>query len=143
VVPHFTLWLAEAYGKTERFDEAFSTLEEALSLVDDGKELFNESELHRIRGELLLAHSDGIDPAVTNTIEACFNRAREIARHHRSRSLELRAATSLGRLRDRQDRRQEARAILTPIYEWFTEGLDTTDLRDTRALMDALNGCRP
>jgi adenylate cyclase len=138
VVPHFTLWLAEAYGKAGRFDEAFSTLDEASSLVYGCKELFNEAELHRIRGELLLARSGDTDPAAAAEAEACFTKARETAHRQRSRSLELRSATSRARLLHRQGRRDEARGTLAPIYEWFTEGFDTADLQDARTLLDAM-----
>ena len=142
VIPHFTLWLAEAYGRAGRFDEAFSTLDEAESLAHACKELFNEAELHRIRGELLLARAGSDDPSATAEAEACFNRALETARRQRSRSLELRAATSLARLFRRQSRPDQAREILAPVYEWFTEGFETGDLVDARALLDGLTGDR-
>jgi predicted ATPase len=138
VVPHFTIWLAEAYGKAGRFDEAFSTLDEASSLVYGCKELFNEAELHRIRGELLLAASGDPNPTAATEAETCFNEARQTAHRQRSRSLELRAATSLASLLRRQGRREEARGILAPVYQWFTEGLDTADLREALALLDEL-----
>jgi predicted ATPase len=138
VVPHFTIWLAQAYGKARRFDEAFATLDEASSLVYGCKELFNEAELHRIRGELLLAASGDTNPTAATEAETCFNQAREIAHRQRSRSLELRAATSLAHLLNRQGRCEQALGILAPVYQWFTEGLDTPDLTDARALLDAL-----
>lgn len=140
VVPHFTLWLAEAYGRAGRFDEASATLDEAESLAHAGKELFNEAELHRIRAELLMARPGHDDPAIAAEAETCFGRALDTARRQRSRSLELRAATGLARLLHRQSRPAEARAILAPIYGGFTEGFDTSDLVDARALLDNLAG---
>src|SRR5262249_23065360 len=116
-----------------------STLDEASSLIDTGKELFNEPELHRIRGELLLAQSAAGDPAVAASALTCFERARETACRQRSRSLELRAATNQARLLGRQGHRETAREALSPVYGWFTEGFDTADLRDARSLLAALD----
>ena len=88
-----------------------------------------EAELHRIKGELLLRRDEPADA------ERCFDRALGVAREQGARSLELRAATSL--LRDRGER-NEARAWLQPVYDWFTEGFDTQDLKDTKALLAEL-----
>ena len=85
-------------------------------------------------GELRLA----CDPAATPTAEACFRRAIEIARAQQAKSWELRAATSLARLWRDQGRRTQARDLLAPVYGWFTEGFDTLDLKEAKALLDAL-----
>src|SRR5260370_40191532 len=92
------------------------------------------AEMHRLKGELLLRRND------SNLAEAqsCFERAIEIARKQSAKSLELRATTSLARLLAKQGRRDEAHAMLAEIYGWFTEGFDTADLKDAKALLDEL-----
>jgi predicted ATPase len=91
--------------------------------------------LHRVKGELLLAQN----PSDVAEAERCFRTAIEIARRQSARSEELRATTSLARLLAKQSRRDEARTMVAEIYGWFTEGLDTADLRDAKALLDELN----
>jgi len=88
----------------------------------------------RLKGELLLKQDN------SNTAEAqkCFERAIEIARKQSAKSLELRATMSLARLLDKRGKRDEARAMLADIYNWFTEGFDTADLKDAKALLDEL-----
>jgi predicted ATPase len=95
-----------------------------------------EAELYRLRGELLLQQT-APPPA---EVEACFRQALDVARRQQAKSLELRAAMSLSRLWQRQGKRDEARALLAPIYGWFTEGFDTADLREARALLETLGG---
>ena len=90
--------------------------------------------LYRLRGELLLQHA----VAQPGEAEACFQQALAIARRQQAKALELRAAMSLARLWQRQGKRAEAHALLAPIYGWFTEGFDTADLQEARALLDAL-----
>jgi predicted ATPase len=90
--------------------------------------------LHRVKGELLLTNT----PNAPSEAEACFNLALDIARKQSARSLELRAATSLARLWQEQRKLQEARDLLAPIYDWFTEGFDTADLKEAKALLDEL-----
>jgi predicted ATPase len=94
-----------------------------------------EAEIHRLKGELLLRQDD------SNAAEArsCYERAIEIARKQSAKSWELRATTSLARLLNEQGRRDEARPMLAEIYGWFTEGFDTVDLKDAKALLDKLN----
>jgi predicted ATPase len=123
--------LAEAYGKVGQVEAGLQTLAEALALVDQTQERFYEAELYRLQGELLLVRS------VEHHAEAetCFRQALDIARRQQAKSLELRAATSLARLWQRHGKRAEARALLAPIYGWFTEGFDTADLRDAKALL--------
>ena len=90
--------------------------------------------LHHVKGELLLAQN----PSDVAEAERCFRTAIEIARRQSARSAELRATTSLARLLDEQGRRDEARTMLAEIYNWFTEGFDTADLKDAKALLDEL-----
>ena len=105
---------------------------EALALADE--ERCWQSELNRIKGELLLAVSSN------NHAEAehCFSQALDIARRQQAKSWELRTAVSLGRLWKQKGKRDEAHDLLVPIYNWFTEGFDTSDLKDAKALLDAL-----
>jgi predicted ATPase len=102
--------------------------------VDTTEEHWWEAELHRLKGELLLALS------TDNAAEAepCFHQALDIARRQQAMSLELRAATSLSRLWQRQGKRDDARDLLAPIYGWFTEGFDTADLQEAKALLTTL-----
>jgi adenylate cyclase len=128
--------LAEAYGKADRIGEGLATIAEALDFIQQNGERWWEAEIVRLRGELLLRQSD------SNAAEAqsCFERATEIAHKQEARSLKLRAAMSLSRLLVSQDKREHARAMLAEIYGWFTEGFDTADLKDARALLDELAG---
>ncbi len=94
-----------------------------------------EAEVHRLKGELLLASPDGR----RSEAESCFHKAIEVARGQSARSLELRAATSLARLWRGQGKISEAREMLEPVYDWFTEGFDTVDLKEAKALIDGLS----
>jgi predicted ATPase len=109
-------------------------LTEALTLVDTTGERWYEPELHRLKGQLLLQQSSDNSTEVEN----CFHHALEIARNQQAKSFELRAATSLARLWQQQGKRQEAHDLLTPVYNWFTEGFDTADLQEAKAMLDAL-----
>jgi predicted ATPase len=97
---------------------------------------FHGAELHRLQGELLLRREAA--EVTCREAEACFRRALTIARGQQAKSLELRAALSLARLYQKQDRQAEARPILAECYAWFTEGLDTPDLREAKVLLDQL-----
>src|SRR5262249_27756324 len=123
-------------GKRARYEEGLSVLAEALAIVDKTGERFYEAELYRLKGELTLQQSGVPNPQ--SEAEACFLKAFEIARRQSAKSLELRAVTSLGRLWQRQDKREEAREMLAEIYNWFTEGFDTKDLQEAKALLDEL-----
>ena len=118
----------------EEPEVGLAALEEALSLVDTTDERWWEAELYRCRGELLLKR------AMTDATqaEACFHQALTVARQQQAKSLELRATMSLARLWQRQGKRTEARELLASIYAWFTEGFDTADLQEARAMLDAL-----
>jgi predicted ATPase len=128
--------LAEAYGQMGQVDEGLPLLVEALALVDTTGERHTEAELHRLHGELLLRQAIPEPQAA----EACFQRALEIARRQQAKWWELRAAMSLSRLWQQQGKRTEAYELLAPIYGWFTEGFDTADLQDAKALLEELAG---
>ena len=98
-----------------------------------------EAELHRLQGELLLNAERGVRNAAL-TAEECFHQALAIARRQQAKSLELRAAMSLSRLWQQQGKRGEARKLLAPIYGWFTEGFNTGDLQEVKALLEELGG---
>ena len=133
--PYWLALLAEAYGKVEQPEEGLHILAEALAVMDKNEERWWEVELYRLKGELLLARS-----AEQHTeVEACFCQALDIARRQQAKSLELRAATSLSRLWQQQGKRAEAYDLLAPIYGWFTEGFDTADLQEARALLEELS----
>ena len=111
-------------------------LAEALTHVHATEERFYEAEIHRLKGELLLA------PSAENRVEAeaCFHAALTMARHQQAKSLELRAAMSLSRWWQQQGKRAAAYELLAPIYGWFTEGFDTADLQEAKALLEELAG---
>ncbi|MBU0495553.1 MAG: hypothetical protein KKA73_05360, partial [Chloroflexi bacterium] len=133
----FTL-LAGAYWQAGQVTEGLQMLDEALALVEQTGARSCEAEMHRLRGELLL--SSGQRSAVEGQqAEACFQRAIEVARWQEAKSLELRAATSLARLWQGQGKREEAHALLAEVYGWFTEGFDTPDVVEARALSEALS----
>jgi class 3 adenylate cyclase/predicted ATPase len=132
--PHPWASLADTYRVAGRIDEALQAVAEGLTQARDTSARFNEAELYRLKGELLLG---GAGPGVEDA-ERCFRQALEIARRQSAKSLELRAATSLSRLLQRQGKREDARRLLADVYAWFTEGFDTADLKDARALLDAL-----
>jgi predicted ATPase len=108
---------------------------DALASVYSYRERFYEAELYRLKGDLLVALSG----AQHVEAEACFRQALEVARHQQAKSLELRTATSLSRLWQRQGRGAEARQLLAEVYGWFTEGFDTPDLREVKALLKELS----
>jgi len=132
--PYYLALLAEAYGDAERIDDGLALLHEALTVTHNTGEAWREAELHRLRGELLLRQS------VPDTAQAeqCFHQALGIARSQHAKSLELRAAVSLSRLWQQQGKRDAAREMLSGIYHWFTEGFDTADLQQAKALLTAL-----
>jgi predicted ATPase len=140
--PHFLALLAEASGLLGQPEGGLAALEEALTLVEKTSERYYEAELHRQRGELLLLREAKSRPAQgsqdQHDAEMCFQRALDVARQQQAKSLELRAAMSLSRLWQRQGKRAEARALLTEVYNWFTEGFDMADLMDAKALLDEL-----
>jgi predicted ATPase len=126
-------WLAEAYGKAGQAAEGLGVLTEALALVEETGERYYEAEIYRLQGELLLIQGKQTEA------ESCFQYAIELARHQQAKSWELRATTSLARLWQEQGRQEEARKVLAEVYGWFTEGLDTADLSEAKALIEELS----
>jgi predicted ATPase len=133
-LPVYLSYLTRAYAELRQFDDASRCLGEAMAAVQRTKETSWEADIHRIAGEIALLSPER-DMAKA---QACFERALEVARAQQARSWELRAAMSLARLWRDQGRRTEARDLLAPVYDWFTEGFDTRDLQDAKALLDAL-----
>jgi predicted ATPase len=132
--PYFLGLLAEASGHEGQVDEGLAVLAEARTAVDTTGERLYEAEILRLTGALLLKQAMADEPQA----EACFHQALAVARHQQAKSLELRAAVSLSRLWQRQGKCHAARMLLAPIYGWFTEGFDTPDLQEAKALLEQL-----
>jgi predicted ATPase len=130
---HFLGLLAETHGKAGQAAEGLAAVAEALAVLYKTGERWWEAELYRLKGELLRMQGE-----VEVEVEACFHQALAIARRQEAKSLELRAATSLSWLWQQQGKRTEAYDLLAPIYGWFTEGFDTTDLQEAKALLNVL-----
>jgi hypothetical protein len=130
-------FVASALGRMGRFDDGLRTIEESFPFIGRSGQRYYEAEMHRLKGELLLAENASNAAAAA---EKSFNTAIEIARKQHARSWELRATTSLARLLSTQHKRDEGRAMLSEIYNWFTEGLETADLKDAKALLEELGG---
>jgi predicted ATPase len=143
--PHFLGLLAETLGKAHRHDEALRLLDEAISLTDRNGERYYQAELYRLKGELLLMQSNlrGVssdyDPTTVAEAERCFNESIKIARQQQAKSWELRAVMSMARLYQHEGKQDQARSCLTRVHAGFTEGFDTVDLREARALLDQLS----
>ena len=163
--PYFLALLAEAYEKAEQGEQGLAVLAEALAAVDNTEERFYEAELYRLKGELTLTRSgvrgpasevsksQSLNPNSQGEAEACFLKAIDIAQKQQAKSLELRAVMSLVCLLQQQTRQpgsrtthhetrttlDEAHKMLSEIYNWFTEGFDTKDLQEAKALLDALS----
>jgi predicted ATPase len=133
-LPRYLAYLAEAYGQVGQVEEGVHLLAEALAMMDTTGERSAEAELHRLHGELLLRQAVPDVPQA----EACFQQALTMAQRQQAKSWELQAAMSLSRLWQRQGKRAAARELLAPIYGWFTEGFDTADLQEAKALLDEL-----
>jgi predicted ATPase len=123
--------LGEACGASGQIAEGLSLLAEALAFAEQSGESFFEAEIHRLRGELLLKSE-----APHAEVEDCFHQAIRVAQRQQAKSLELRAVMSLARLWQKQGKREEARQILAEIYGWFTEGFETADLQEAKALLN-------
>jgi predicted ATPase len=132
--PYYLALLAEAVGRGGQVEEGLHLLAEALAVANDTGECRWDAELHRLQGELLLARPTEHHAEA----EIRFRQALEIARQQQAKSLELRAAMSLSRLWQQQGKQQEAHDLLAPIYGWFTEGFDTADLQEAKALLEEL-----
>jgi predicted ATPase len=157
--------MAEAYGKVKQADEGLALLAEALTEVHNTGESWWEAEICRLKGELTLMQSNAdrslpskvpniqkaksgepkiktISPQAQQEAEVCFHQAIEIARKQLSKSLELRAAISLSRLRESQGRWADAEQILVGTYSWFNEGFETKDLQEAKLLLDRLRSSK-
>jgi predicted ATPase len=132
--PYFLALLAEAHYVSGQPEAGLMVLTEALTLAETTGERWCEPELYRFKGELLLQQNADNQAEA----EACFHQAIAIAQNQSAKSWQLRAATSLARLWQQQGKRQEAHDLLAPVYHWFTEGFDTADLKDAKALLEAL-----
>ena len=132
--PSFLALLAEVHAQAGLPEEGLDALAEALAITQRNGERFSEPELHRLAGDMLLQ----LPEPHASDAENRYCEALSVARDQEARSWELRAATSLARLWCGQGRRTEAHALLAPIYDWFTEGFDTQDLKDAKALLDEL-----
>jgi predicted ATPase len=129
--PYFLGLLAEAYGEAGQPDAGLHTLGEQVAVLHTTESRWYHAELHRLKGTLLLRR----DIQAPVEAEACLQEALEVARRQQAKSWELRAATSLARLWQQQHKHQEAYDLLARVYNWFTEGFDTTDLQDAKALL--------
>jgi predicted ATPase len=153
--PHYLTLLAEAYGNTGQVEEGLNVLAEALAVAHKNGEHRSEAELYRLHGELMLQQENqkakikrqkskiktdprSLTPDPQSEAEADFLKAIDIARQQQAKSLELRAAMSLARLWRQQGKQHEARDMLSELYNWFTEGFDTKDLQEAKALLEEL-----
>jgi predicted ATPase len=133
-LPLYMSPLASAYAELGQFDDSWRCIGEAMTLAETTKERWCDAEINRVAGEIALKSPDASQPKA----EEYFKRALEIARQQQAKSFELRAATSLARLWRDQGKVQQARELLAPVYGWFTEGFETLDLKEAKALIDAL-----
>jgi predicted ATPase len=132
--PTLFVLLGEAYLAAGQLDEARGVVETGLGVAAQTTQAFYDAELHRLHGQIALA------TGAPTEAEELFNRALDIARTQEAKSFELRAATCLAHLWRDQGKRADARDLLTPVYAWFTEGFDTADLKDAKALLGDLSG---
>jgi predicted ATPase len=139
VQPYFLALLAEAHGAVGQPQDGLLILAEALAKGEQIQEKVWEAELYRLKGELTLQARDKNREASVIEAESCFHRALDVSRNQAAKSWELRAATSLARLWQQQGKTGDARNLLAPVYNWFTEGFDTPDLKDAKALLDSVS----
>jgi class 3 adenylate cyclase/tetratricopeptide (TPR) repeat protein len=131
--PWGLLCLTKSYAELSRYDDAWRCIGEAMTLAETTKERWCEAEVYRMAGEIAL-----MSPEPDRKADGYFERALAVARQQKAKSWELRAATSMARLWRDQGKQNEARELLAPIYGWFTEGFNTLDLKQAKALLDAL-----
>jgi predicted ATPase len=131
-MPHFYALLARASGIAGQIEDALILLDDALRIVARTGERWFAAELHRLKGKVLLRQGHA------EAAEELYRKALSIAEEQEAKLWELRAAVSLARLRRDQGRHGEARDLLAPVYGWFTEGFDTPDLKEAKALLDEL-----
>jgi predicted ATPase len=138
MMPYFLTLLAGAYEIAGQIEEGLTQLDDALQIVERTGERFFAAELNRHKAQLLLRQGQ------SEAAEELYRKALSIAQEQAARLWELRVAVSLARLRRDQGRHPEARDLLAPVYGWFTEGFDTPDLKEAKALLDTLDdgSCR-
>lgn len=136
-IPSFFCELAWAHGRAGRVEEGLALVTEALGMIAKTGERVSEAELYRIKGELLLTQ-EGKNQKAKTEAEKCFWKAIKVACRQKAKSLELRAVMNLSRLWQSQGRKQQAHQRLTEIYGWFTEGFETADLQEAKALLAEL-----
>jgi predicted ATPase len=134
LIPSYLSSLARAYADLGQFDDARRYIDETMTLVETTKERLFEAEIRRIAGEIALMPPE---PDAAKA-EAYFERAVAVARRQQAKSLELRAAMSMAHLWRDQGKVQQARELLAPVYGWFTEGFETRDLKEAKALLETL-----
>jgi predicted ATPase len=134
-VPFNNTMMARALVGLGRFDEAKPLLDEALEIIANTDHRMHEAEAHRVLAELYQRQSNPNFDAAQNS----FHKAIDVARSQEAKGYELRATTSLASLWQGRGKRREAREVLAPIYAWFTEGFDTKDLKEAKALLDELS----
>jgi predicted ATPase len=130
--PYYLALFAEVSGQAGQPEAGLSVLAEALTLVEATEERWWEAEVYRLKGALLRQ----LPLPDVGQVAACFQQALDVARRQQAKSLELRAALSLSRLWQQHGKRQVVHTLLAPIYDWFTEGFDTADLQEARALLE-------
>jgi predicted ATPase len=133
-MPLWLSYLARAYAALGEFDDAWCSIREAMTAIETTKERWCEAEAHRVAGKIARL-SPGPD---ISKVEAYFHCSLEVARQQQAKSWELRASMSLARLWRDQGKVQQARELLAPVYGWFTEGFDTRDLKEAKALLQEL-----
>src|SRR3984893_8571248 len=133
-MPLYLSYLARAYAELGQFDDAWRCIGEALTAMETTKEKWWSAEINRVAGEIALKSSK----QDTARAQEYFERALTVARQQQAKSWELRAAMSLARLWRDQGKPQQARDLLAPVYGWFTEGFDTRDLKEAKALLEEL-----
>jgi predicted ATPase len=133
-VPSLLPYLARAHAELGQFDDAGRRIGEALTAVEQTKERLWEAEVHRVAGEIALM----LPQPEAAKAQAYFERALVVSREQRLKSWELRAAMSMARLWRDQGKRAAAHDLLAPVYSWFTEGFDTLDLKEAKALLEEL-----
>jgi predicted ATPase len=131
-VPLLLSYLGRASAELGQFDDAWRSIREAATTVETTKERWFEAEIDRVAGEIALTEQDAAKA------EAYFEHSLTVAREQHAKSFELRAAMSMARLWRDQGKRDQARELLAPVYGWFTEGFDTLDLKQAKALLDEL-----
>ena len=140
--PYLLTLLAKAYGEVGQAEEGLGVLTEALNIVNKTGQHRHEADLYRVRGELLVKSGEQSRQSEIQRLseaETCARQAIDVSRRQGAKSLELRAVMSLSRLWQKQGKRDEARQMLAEIYGWFTEGFDTADLKEAKALLEELS----